>query len=140
MNSCYEVHYCFKIVANHTMLLHAHCNVQGCGHIRHMMEEPEEYGLEGEYEAGVSAVLIRSFFTFGWRITNGKWDARSKLYLPILQGALKGNATVIINKADKASCPGLYPEVGRAHGGSQLFIYHADVSRLFIYIYTDIYI
>ena len=98
---------------------------QGCGHIRHMMEEPEEYGLEGEYEAEISAALIKSFFTLGWK---SKWDVRSKLYLPILQGTLNGNATVIINKADKAACPGLYPETGRAHGGSQMFIYQPDVS------------
>ena len=58
-----------------------------------MINYPHKYGLIGSHESAVPVNLIKSYYSFGWRRTNGKWDARNKLYFPILHGVLEGQVS-----------------------------------------------
>lgn len=121
------------------------------------MLNPGSYGLQGEYEPKVMHELVKSYYRYGFGWTpKGMNPRKNKEDLPILLGTLNGNATVIVKKKNPTSCKGLYPEVSQfglmksccperyglnrllvpmndpqvtpAHGGSQMFMYQADVS------------
>jgi hypothetical protein len=95
--------------------------VQGCGHVRLMIDEFAAYGLDSP---DVPRALIRSFYSYWWP-TPVDSKERNKIDWPVLQGNLEGDAVLVISSAGSSGqCSRRSPALTHAWYGGQAFVYN----------------
>ncbi|GBF88187.1 hypothetical protein Rsub_00899 [Raphidocelis subcapitata] len=94
-------------------------SLQGCGHMRLLIDQYKDFGLTSPE---VPRALVRAFFSYWWP-TPPHSTKRGRMKMTVVQGPLDGHAVAIV---DSTGCPGMSPALPPSHGGSQLFIYHAQ--------------
>ncbi|GBF90270.1 hypothetical protein Rsub_02376 [Raphidocelis subcapitata] len=100
-------------------------HVQGCGHVRLMMEKYAEYGLKSDE---MPRQLIKAFYNFFWHTPIGSAE-RQKINYSVMQGALAGEAIAVVES--KGECAGWSPAMPPSHGGSQAFVFHQKAAEDF---------
>jgi hypothetical protein len=95
---------------------------QGCGHVRLMIDQPADYGLDSP---DVPQWLLKAFYEYWWFTPVGS-PQRRRITYPILQGALVGDAIIILNAAARTGkCAQVSPSLTHAYRGGQAFVYNA---------------
>jgi hypothetical protein len=95
--------------------------IQGCGHVRLMIDEYAAYGLDSDL---VPRALLRSFYSYWWPTAVDSKE-REKIDFHIHQGTLSGEAVLIVGTAGSSSqCSRRSPALTHAWYGGQAFVYN----------------
>jgi len=95
---------------------------QGCGHVRLMIQQPNDFGLDKWPD--VVPNLLRIFYEYWWPTPLGS-KQRQRIEFPILQGELEGDAVLVVDAAGKSgACSHKSPSVTHAWYGGQAFVYN----------------
>jgi len=89
----------------------------GCGHIRLMMQNGEEYGVRQE----LVRAFLRSYYTM-------RWCGSTEAEFVVLGGGHQEGAVVSVRLADEVYPFTLVPLVSPACGATQMFVAHPDVT------------
>jgi hypothetical protein len=101
-------------------------DVQGCGHIRLMLTNPESYGLDDD---SVIRNTIRVFYEQYWA---AKVQDKSKFDFSVKLGSLIGKAIAIVSTSNsRGRCSSLSVAVPPSHLGSSIFVYTPRAASAF---------